>query len=255
MDSVNHEIFSYMRFGLLKHLIRSCTGVVLGCAVSVNALAAMTPLNSDELAHVDGEGTGVQFSLNLQINGTMSSGATPTWTPSPSCVTSTGAPGSASGFCRFGVQENNVYNWLLLKDFNGFINIPKLVLYGTTVQTSASTNQAAMAFQILLPSSGDKSSQININNLYTTFALATSPCYGNSGGTVTVSATCTAAGYKNSALEAKNNQTAYYDSCTFNSAACPQYVSVIDAGKETGIMGIRMSGNLNVGGTLNVFSK
>src|SRR6185503_17335230 len=110
--------------------------------------------------------------------------------------------------------------------------------------------------QIVLPSVADKSSQININNFAFTFALATSPCYGNSGGTVTVAAGCTASGYKNSALEAQNNQTAYYDSSVFQStSSTAQYYSPADVGKETGILGVRMSGNLNVGGTLYVFSK
>jgi hypothetical protein len=136
-----------------------------------------------------------------------------------------------------------------LKGFSGYFNIPKLVLFGSTV-TPASGLQSAIAIQITLPSAADKSSQININNFSFTFALATSPCYSNSGGTV--SSSCSSS----TPPTAAQNQAAYYDASVFQGTTPgAQFYSPVDAGKETGILGVRMSGNLNVGGTLYVFSK
>lgn len=228
--------------------------VITTCAMFMSAWASaeMTPLSTDQLSSVQGSGTGVQLSLNVAINGTYTPGSvTPnsTFTPNASCVNGVGQPGSASGFCRFGFQENNVNNWLLLKDFGGYFSIPKLVLYGSTV-TPATGLQSAVAIQIALPSAADMSSQININNLSFNFALATSPCYSNPGGTVTSSCS------SGTPPTAAQNQATYYDASVFQGAnPNAQYYSPIDAGKETGILGVRISGNLNVGGTLYVFSK
>ncbi len=220
--------------------------VLCGLSVSTVASAEMIPLDSAELSAVQGTGTAVQLSLNAAINGTVSGG---NFTPNASCVTSAGLPGPSAGFCRFGVQFNNVNNWLLLKDFSGYINIPKLILYGSTV-TPASGLQSAIAIQIVLPTPADKTSQININNFYSTIALAVSPCYTASGGVANSS--CSSA----TPPTAAQNQTAYYDASVFQGTnAANQYYSPIDAGKETGILGLRISGNLNVGGTLYVFSK
>jgi hypothetical protein len=222
--------------------------VITACSVfmSSSASAEMRPLNTNELSSVQGSGTGLQLSLDAAINGTVTAG---NFTPNASCVSSAGLPGSAAGFCRFGFQENNVNNWLLLKGFSGYFNIPKLVIFGSTV-TPATGLQSAVALQITLPSATDKSSQININNFSFTFALATSPCYSNSGGTV--SSSCSSS----TPPTAAQNQATYYDPSVFQGTApSAQYYSPVDAGKETGILGVRMSGNLNVGGTLYVFSK
>jgi hypothetical protein len=243
MAMVNQAYLS--RSGFPK-LLSLCVIATCGMLMSGWASAEMTPLDTNELSSVQGSGTGVQLSLNAAINGTVTAGD---FTPNASCVSAAGLPGSAAGFCRFGFQENNVNNWLLLKGFSGYFNIPKLVLFGSTV-SPASGLQSAIALQITLPSATDKSSQININNFSFTFALATSPCYSNSGGTV--SSSCSSA----TPPTAAQNQAAYYDASVFQgTSSTAQYYSPVDAGKETGILGVRMSGNLNVGGTLYVFSK
>jgi len=252
-----------------RQALKLGVGAVLG-VMSMGALAVMTPLDTDQLSSVTGEGTGVQISLSAQINGTMTPGATPTWTPSAGCVGATGLPGTNAKFCRFGLVENNNYNWLLLKDFNGFIDIPQLIAFGDIKPTTAyPSGQAVIGFQINLPSAGNTASQININNLSATFAMAVNGysvatsggatlagCYSNSGGALVTSGSCTSSSYNGSTLQALYNQNTYYDMTTFQntSATSPNY-SVVDAGKETGIMTFRISGNLNVGGTIYAFAK
>jgi len=233
-------------------------GAVLNI-ISMGAFAEMTQLDSDQLSSVTGAAsTGVQISLSTQINGVMTPGATPIWTPSAGCVGATGLPGVNAKFCRFGLVENNNYNWLMLKDFNGFIDIPQLIVFGSSANTVAyPSGQSVIGLQINMPTAGNTASQININNLSATYAMGVNVgCYSNSGGALVVSGNCTSASYSGSTLEALNNQNTYYDMTTFQSsnAASANY-SVVDAGKETGIMTIRMTGNLNVGGTIYAFAK
>jgi|GEM_PF-5030797 len=236
------------------HTHRATHAFLLVAALMTSSAAwcELAPLSNDELSAVQGAGTGVQFSINASINGSLSG---TTWTPSPSCVTSTGAPGTASGFCRFGLQLNNQFNWVLLKDFNGYINIPQLILFGSTV-TPATGLQSAVGLQINLPSPTNTTSQININNLAFNLALAMSPCYSYSGGAVASSCSISYGSVTGTAPTATQNQTTYYDSSTFQSSSSTSpFYSPADAGKETGIMSVRMNGNLNVGGTIYVFSK
>jgi len=268
---------------MMKWTSRQALTLGLGAVItimSMDALAVMTPLDSDQLSSVTGAAvsTGVQISLSAQINGTMTPGATPKWTPSAGCVGATGLPGANAQFCRFGLVENNNYNWVLLKDFNGFIDIPQLIVFGSSTNTVAfPSGQSVIGFQINMPAAGQNGldqngnlSQININNLSATYAVAVNGasvatagsttllagCYSNSGGALAVSGSCTSGSYNGSNLQALYNQNTYYDMTTFqNGNAAAANYSVVDAGKETGILAIRMTGNLNVGGTIYAFAK
>jgi len=254
--SADNQEGLYMMKWTGRQALKLGVGAALGI-MSMGALAAMMPLDSDQLSSVTGEGTGVQISLSTQINGTMTPGATPTWTPGSGCVGATGLPGTNAKFCRFGLVENNNYNWLLLKDFNGFVDIPQLIVFGASANTVAyPSGQSVIGFQINLPSAGNTASQININNLSATFAMAVNTgCYSNSGGALVTSGNCTSASYRGSTLEALNNQNTYYDMSVFQTNSALANYSVVDAGKETGIMTYRISGNLNVGGTIYAFAK
>ncbi len=260
MSAKNKEGLNMMKWTSRQALTLG-SSAILSVMMSMNALADMMPLDSDQLSSVTGEGTGVQISLSAQINGTMTPGATPTWTPSSSCVGATGLPGSNAKFCRFGLVENNNYNWLVLKDFNGFIDVPQLIVFGSSANTVAyPSGQSVIGFQINMPVAGSAqgtASQININNLSMTYAVPVNTgCYSNSGGALVVSGNCTSSSYSGSALEALNNQNTYYDMSLFQSSSSTSAnYSVVDAGKETGIMTIRMTGNLNVGGTIYAFAK
>jgi hypothetical protein len=219
-----------------------CVAAAFGASLSPCASAEMIPLTSDELSAVQAEGTGMSLSLDVAINGTFAGG---NFTPDPACAD---VAGTGSDFCRFGFQGGNgAYTWLLFKQMSGYYSIPKLVLYGTTVSPVTGL-QSALALEMTLPSPSDKSSQVSIRDLSYNLAVAATPC-----DTLILGSPGSACGTTPAALD---NQNAYYDSSVFQgSSRSAAYYSPIDAGKETGALGLRMNGNLNIGGTIIVFSQ
>ncbi len=222
-----------------------CAAAAVGTIFSPCASAEMIPLSSDELSAVQAAGTGVQISLDAAINGSVASG---NFIPDAVCADTSG---SGLEFCRFGFQGGNgVFSWLLLKQLGGYFSIPKLQLYGTTV-TPATGLQSALVIGMTLPSPADKSSQISVKDLYFNLAVVATPCdtfYLFSPGPA-----CNALGTPEATLD---NQNAYLDRSIFQgSDLFTENFSPIDAGKEVGFLGVRMNGNLNVGGSIIVFSK
>ncbi|WP_410210976.1 hypothetical protein [Aquirhabdus sp.] len=227
---------------------RIYSGLVLSlsCLVIMPVHAALSTLTNEELAAVEGQSTGVQLGLELRINqvnaGTGNAGAL-----LPACA------GNNVVFCRLGVQFNNQPNWLLFKGLNGYINIPNVVLYGadlsqlpTSQGGDPSKLQSAIAINVAFPDATHNTA-IQFRNVSYTLGVAVNS--NQSFGT----------------LSASDNQNSYLSLVggnptppvyqNTNSAAANYSAAAYDVGKETGVMGVTMNGNLNVGGTLYVFAK
>ena len=231
------------KWSFLKTLFL-CAAATVGTIISPYASSEMIPLSSDELSAVQAAGTGVSISLDVAINGSFNSSG---FIPNSACADT---PGSGSEFCRFGFQGgNSVFSWLLLKQLGGYFSVPKLLLYGTTVNPAATGLQSALVIEMKLPSPTDRSSQIRVRDLYFNMAVAATPCDTYRVGGISA---CSGRGTSQAALD---DQNAYFDTSVFQIKRTIEHYSVIDAGKETGFLGVRMNGNLNVGGSIIVFSK
>ncbi|MBC7750888.1 MAG: hypothetical protein H7Z73_04095, partial [Candidatus Saccharibacteria bacterium] len=133
---------SYLRMLLLGSSL--VMGSVLGSTV---AQAAMSQLDDLALSSVEGQAdTGVNIALSLQINQS---------TPGVSnCGSGVGQTPLVN--CRLGFQFNSVANWLLLKGFNGTINVPQLTLFGAdlgdpVVNAGAAIKQSAIGINFNFP--------------------------------------------------------------------------------------------------------
>lgn len=218
-----------------------CIGMVGGMSASMSALAGLTPLDDQALSNVEGQATGVQLALTMMIN--QSSPGVET----ASCASTASA---SYTFCRLGLQINNVANWLLFKSFNGYINIPNLVLFGTTVNPGSGV-QSAVAFSVTLPTPQNANgTAIQFKNFAYTLGIGINPCYTDGLGN------CPANAKLNP--NAAENQATYYQQALYQNTApagANYSANAYDTGKETGILGVQIHGNLYVGGQLNVFSK
>ncbi len=236
----------------------SCIGLLAGLSAPVSA--ALQTLDDKTLSTIEGEGTvtqtAVQMSLSMMINQTAPG------VPNTSCVGAGGVAGTNDTFCRLGLQINNVPNWLLFKGFNGYINIPQLTLYGSAVQTSSTAAQSSLVFSMptTFAAANANNTAIQFKNVSYTLSLAVNPCYTSSAsgsGTDCNPATgrWTTA---NASYMAIDNQKTYYQQAVYqNTNSTQPYYSAntYDVGKETGLMGVTMNGNLYVGGQINVFTK
>ncbi|GAC1606223.1 MAG: hypothetical protein NVS3B3_05880 [Aquirhabdus sp.] len=219
---------SYLR---LRMLVLGFSVFVGGQCVTTVAQAAMSQLDDQALSSVEGQAdTGVNIALTLQINQS---------TPGVSNCGS-GAGQTPLVNCRLGFQVNNVANWLLLKGFNGTINIPQLTLFGADLGDPVENSGPAV-----------KQSAIGINF---NFPAPNSPANGTiqfKNVNWIMGLSLNAVQYTTStAPTPANNQAAYYAAATYSNAADP-----LNNGRETGIMSMTLNGNLNVGGQLYVFSK
>ena len=217
-------------------------GVLLSflCWAVLPAHAALSTLTNEELASVEGQSTGVQLGLELRIN-QVNAGAGTAGALIPACA------GANVVFCRLGIQLNSQPNWLLFKGLNGYINIPNVVLYGADLSQlpvaqggDPTKLQSAIAINVAFPDATHNTA-IQFRNVGYTLGVAV-----NSNQTF-------------GTLSALDNQKAYL---SLTSAGVlgpppvyPATAAAYDVGKETGVMGITMNGNLNVGGTLYVFAK
>ncbi len=214
--------------------------------MAMTAQANLAPMSNEDLSSVDGQQVGVLVDLEMRINQDASVGK-----DNAGAITCTGAN---LVYCRLGVQFNQVSSWLLLKGLNGYIHIPQILLYGANLAdqsvggpigaTGTQVNQSAIAINIAFPSvANGQASQIKIRNL---------------GFTLGLQPEITSAGVLTPTINAANDQASYYKNSVYQSTASgsPYYSTFLnDTGKETGLMGVQINGNLNVGGTLYVFAK
>jgi hypothetical protein len=210
------------------------------CATVGPAYAALNEMSNDDLSAVDARAgqTGLLIGLELRLNQNSSAG-----TDTAGALNCTGAN---LVYCRVGVQFNQVADWLLFKGINGYIHIPQILLYGANltdtnvIGSSAPVNQSAIAVNIVFPNSTNGTA-IKIRNFG--FTLGLQPEINSSGVL--------------SSISAANDQSSYYKYSTYQTDNTQPFYSAYanDTGKETGIIGVKMNGNLNVGGTLYVFAK
>ena len=221
------------------------SGLVLATVLATApAHAALNELDDQSLSLVEGQSTGAQLALSVAINQT---------TPGTSNCGS-GVGNTPLINCRLGFQFNNVANWLLFKGFNGYINIPQITLYGvnlTAAPISSSVQQSAIALNIVFPTSSNaNNTAIQFKNLAFTLGVQLNTCYTDGSGNCPTNGAL--------APTAAQNQATYYASTVYqntNAAAAYYSSNAYDLGKETGVIGVNINGNLNVGGTLYVFSK
>lgn len=215
----------------LRMLVLCSSVLVSGVFGTTAAQAAMSQLDDLALSSVEGQAdTGVNIALTLQINQS---------TPGVSnCGSGVGQTPLVN--CRLGFQVNNVANWLLLKGFNGTVNIPQLTLFGAdlsdpVVNSGPAVKQSAIGINFNFPAPNTPlNGTIQFKNVNFIMGLSVN-----------------AVQYSTStAPTAANNQAAYYDASVYSNALDP-----LNNGRETGILSIAMNGNLNVGGQLYVFSK
>lgn len=228
----------------LRALLTGSSLALVALCVGTSAHAALNELDDQTLSQVEGQATGVQISLSAAINQV---------TPGVSNCGS-GAGNTPLVNCRLGLQLNNVANWLLFKGFNGYINIPQITLYGvnlTASPISSTVQQSAIALNVVFPTSSNaNNTAIQFKNLSYTMGLQLNTCYTDGLGN------CPTTGVQ--APTAAENQSTYYASTVYqntNAAAAYYSSNAYDLGKETGVIGVNINGNLNVGGTLYVFSK
>jgi hypothetical protein len=238
----------------LKTLVLSPCVIASMLMMSTLAQADLTPMSTQELALTTGQAaTGVQIGLQAYINQVIGAPGV----ASSACTTSE----TAATFCRLGFRLDGSTNWLVFKGFNGYINIPDIMIYGvnlsvatsfplTTVgspPSAVSPPQSAFAINIPFPNPANKdSTAIQIRNLSYTLGLNVNQA--------TTTATDTPA----------YDQATYYQNTTYTNGTpgnFGQSNSTYDlsggpggGGRETGVIGVTMNGNLNVGGTLYVMS-
>lgn len=217
---------------LYLRVLLSCSLVLVsGLFVTTAVQAAMSQLDDQTLSSVEGQAdTGVNVALQLQIN------------QSAPGVSNCG-PGAGQTplvNCRLGFQFNNVANWLLLKGFNGTVNIPQLTLFGAdlgdpVVNSGTAIKQSAIGINFNFPAPNNPANgTIQFKNLNFIMGLSVNT---KQYGTATPP-------------DATSNQVAYYAAPTYSNAADP-----LNNGRETGVLSVTMNGNLNVGGQIYVFSK
>lgn len=220
-----------MKSSYLRKLVFYSSMFVSGLFVMPVAQAAMSQLDDQTLSSVEGQAnTGVNVALSLQIN------------QSTSGVSNCGSGAGQTPLvnCRLGFQVNNVANWLLLKGFNGTINIPQLTLFGadlsdTVVNSGTAVKQSALGVNFNFPAPNTPNNgSIQFKNLnYIVGLSVNSKQYGTS-----------------TPPDATSNQAAYYAASSYSDTTDP-----LNNGREKGILSVTMNGNLNVGGQLYVFSK
>ena len=137
-----------MRFYKLGLMVKLGLTLALTTGMLVtSAQAELTPMTSQELSAVNGQAsTGILVGLELRINqnnpgGTLS-------TPPATGGILTGIAGEDLGgtlncnnstnlaWCRIGLQFNSNYNWLLFKEFSGYLNLQGIELYGVDLSQS-----------------------------------------------------------------------------------------------------------------------
>ncbi len=205
----------------MKYVSSLCTALLLSIVQS-SASAALQPMDNEQLSDTNGGTTGLQLALTMNINQDGAGGL------STACK-------NALQFCRVGIKINNQTDWILLKGFNGSINIPSITLYGATVTPTAGNPQSAIALKMSM------NDTITITNLGYNLAL------GKAAGAISIPG---ATADQNIYLAAP----VFYTSATSGS----QYDLAGGPGggpRETGILGININGQLKVGGTLFMFSK
>ncbi len=218
--------------------------MLMALLTSTASYAELAPLSNEDLSAVEGQSTGVLLGLEMRLNqqnaGVDTAGA----------LTCTGAN---LIYCRLGVQFNNVSDWLLFKGINGYIHIPQILLYGanladTTKNYGTAINQSAIAVNIVFPNATNGTA-IKVRNFGFTVGLALI----NKTFAATTSADNQAAyfqSYAANSYQNTNSALSTYSASAFDLTGGPGGTA-----RETGIIGVNMNGNLNMGGTLYVFAK
>jgi len=213
-------------------------------ASTTSVYAELAPLSNEDLSAVEGQSTGVLLGLELRLN-QQSAGV-----DTAGALTCTGAN---LIYCRLGVQFNNVSDWLLFKGINGYIHIPQILLYGanladTTKNYGTAVNQSAIAVNIVFPTATNGTA-IKVRNFGYTLGLALI----NKTFATTTSADNQAAyfqSYAANSYQSSNSALTTYSTSQFDLTGGPGGTA-----RETGIIGVNMNGNLNMGGTMYVFAK
>ena len=191
-----------MHNSYLRALVFSPFMLAASVFATTQVHAALSALDDQALSSVEGQAnTGVNVALSLQINQT---------TPGVSNCGS-GAGQTPLINCRLALQINNVANWLVLKGFNGTINIPQLTIFGAdladpAVNSGTAVKQSAIGINFKFPAPGTPSAgTIQFKNVNYIMGLSVNAVQ------YTASTAPTAA----------NNQAAYYAAATYSNALDP----------------------------------
>lgn len=223
-------------------LIASLTSLLLAAPMSA-ALAGLQALDDQSLSDIDGQvspapsayepaasklSLGLELRLNLDPDGTDDGNQ-----PDPICL-------SGNVSCNIGVAFNNrtsaggLKDWLVLKNVTGEIIVPNIDITGQPVNvsnTGTANNRAALTLRF------DEAQPIRIRQLgFESLAVETDTQLEVTGtGALN---TANTPGYRRNAL----------------AAPAGDLVNVFDAGKFTGFLGLDVTANIAIGGTIKVFS-
>lgn len=220
-------------------LIFSLTSLMLASPMSA-ALAGLQALDDQTLSDIDGQvspapivydniapklSLGLELRLNLDKN------------TSTGVLTNICLSGNVS--CNIGVAFNNrttggFKDWLVLKNVTGEIIVPNIDITGQLVNVSnnaTASNRAALTLRF------DEAQPIRIRQLgFESLAVETDTALEVTGtGALN---TANTPGYRRNALIAPAGDT----------------INTFDAGKFTGFLGLDITANIAIGGTIKVFS-